>query len=319
MQPIFMFSLPRSGSTLLQRMLASHSKISSTSEPWVALPILYTLKTEGTITNYSYKDYRNASTEFFEKLPEGVEEYKRSINKFLTEIYEKQSLPGALYFLDKTPRYYHIIKELNEVFPEAKFIFLFRNPIQIYSSIIKTFCQDKFIKEFNYHTDLFEGQKLITKGYVDLKEKSILVNYEALVEDPKSELMKIVKYLNLEWEDNLLNFQSLNLKGKYGDPTGVKEFKKVSSEALRKWQKIIRNPYRRLLLKKYLRSIGKNTLDIQGYDLETLMKEISNSKISFEGVVKDFLHYKYSYIVRITKAYLLFGKTAKWSRGKNLS
>ena len=36
--PIFLFSLPRSGSTLLQRVLMSHKDIASVAEPWLMLP-----------------------------------------------------------------------------------------------------------------------------------------------------------------------------------------------------------------------------------------------------------------------------------------
>lgn len=38
---IFIVSQPRSGSTLLQRILSAHSQICTTSEPWLALPLLW--------------------------------------------------------------------------------------------------------------------------------------------------------------------------------------------------------------------------------------------------------------------------------------
>ncbi|MFW6066259.1 MAG: sulfotransferase, partial [Planctomycetota bacterium] len=39
--PLILFSLPRSGSTLLQRMLSLHGRIASTAEPWLLIPQLY--------------------------------------------------------------------------------------------------------------------------------------------------------------------------------------------------------------------------------------------------------------------------------------
>jgi hypothetical protein len=39
--PLFLLSLPRSGSTLAQRILAAHAGIATTSEPWILLPYLY--------------------------------------------------------------------------------------------------------------------------------------------------------------------------------------------------------------------------------------------------------------------------------------
>jgi len=49
---------------------------------------------------------------------------------------------GKRFFLDKTPRYYFIIPELKNVFPEAKFIILLRNPLAVLSSILNTWFQN---------------------------------------------------------------------------------------------------------------------------------------------------------------------------------
>ena len=40
-RPLFILSLPRSGSTLLQRVLANHPDVATTPEPWVLLPMVY--------------------------------------------------------------------------------------------------------------------------------------------------------------------------------------------------------------------------------------------------------------------------------------
>ena len=53
MQPIFLFSLPRSGSTLAQRIIASHAEIATTAEPWLLLPCLYALRHGGVYAEYS--------------------------------------------------------------------------------------------------------------------------------------------------------------------------------------------------------------------------------------------------------------------------
>ncbi|MBA3701438.1 MAG: sulfotransferase [Rubrobacteraceae bacterium] len=42
--PLFLLSLPRSGSTLAQRFLAAHDAIATASEPWILLPYFYTLR-----------------------------------------------------------------------------------------------------------------------------------------------------------------------------------------------------------------------------------------------------------------------------------
>ena len=64
--------------------------------------------------------------------------------------YASDSDSDSIYFLDKTPRYYLILKELEQVFPDAKFIFLFRNPVQIYASMLSTWGKDTFKVFFKY-------------------------------------------------------------------------------------------------------------------------------------------------------------------------
>ena len=47
--PIFIFSLPRAGSTLLQRVLMGHPEIASIAEPWLLLPLMYVQKEHGVL------------------------------------------------------------------------------------------------------------------------------------------------------------------------------------------------------------------------------------------------------------------------------
>src|SRR5665213_3086127 len=51
-RPIFIFSISRSGSTLLQRVLAAHPEVATVSEPWLLLPFVYSMRTEGVIADY---------------------------------------------------------------------------------------------------------------------------------------------------------------------------------------------------------------------------------------------------------------------------
>ncbi|MFV1990599.1 MAG: sulfotransferase, partial [Acidimicrobiales bacterium] len=46
-RPAFLLSLPRSGSTLLQRLLGAHSMVATVAEPWLLIPPLYALRDEG--------------------------------------------------------------------------------------------------------------------------------------------------------------------------------------------------------------------------------------------------------------------------------
>ena len=72
---IFILSQPRAGSTLLQRMLASHPEVHTLSEPWVMLHPLYALRTAGYQAEYNYRAAQEALRVFVEALPGGAEDY----------------------------------------------------------------------------------------------------------------------------------------------------------------------------------------------------------------------------------------------------
>ena len=134
LNPIFIFSLPRSGSTLLQKIITSSNLVSSTSEPWLLLPLIYQEKKEGLISIYSHKKSNIALAEIKNK----VSNYDKLLADFVISIYSELSDDKSIYFLDKTPRYYLIIDDIVRIFPKAKFIFLFRNPLsQLTSKLIQ--------------------------------------------------------------------------------------------------------------------------------------------------------------------------------------
>src|SRR5688500_15750036 len=62
--PLFLLSLPRSGSTLAQRILAAHEAIATASEPWILLPYLYTLRERGAYAEYNHRVLVRAVEDF---------------------------------------------------------------------------------------------------------------------------------------------------------------------------------------------------------------------------------------------------------------
>ncbi len=67
--PIFIFSLPRCGSTLLQRVLMSHKEIGR-CRTLAALPFLYAQKQYGTLAEYAHSGVFRALNTFINNLPE---------------------------------------------------------------------------------------------------------------------------------------------------------------------------------------------------------------------------------------------------------
>ena len=68
---IFIISQPRSGSTLLQRILGSHKEIYTTSEPWLMLSPIYAARKSGVQAEYDHQLSRCALKEYLTVLPDG--------------------------------------------------------------------------------------------------------------------------------------------------------------------------------------------------------------------------------------------------------
>lgn len=274
--PVFIFSLPRSGSTLLQRILASNIRINTTSEPWVLLPLFYSLRKYGVVSEYSHRACFNAISDFVNQMPNGSEDYYKSIGKGVVEMYQRVSPSGTEYFIDKTPRYYLIIDEIVKALPDAKFIFLFRNPLDVFSSILNTWSGNSLKLEKNF-IDISYGPILLAKGYKKYKERSYAVKYEDLIINPDAEIESICKYLEIKYKDSMIqNFSSVTLRGSKGDPTGVNKFKQIESGNAEKWKSNVDSKYRKKFVKKLVKNIGRENLELMGYNLDDLVKEINS-------------------------------------------
>ncbi|MCF6279455.1 MAG: sulfotransferase, partial [Flavobacteriaceae bacterium] len=247
--PIFIFSLPRAGSTLLQRILMSHKNISSISEPWILLPQIYATKNKGTLSEYSSLTSQVGINDFIENLPNKKESYINAQRKFLIELYSMQCQNNEKYFLDKTPRYYLIIDEIVELFPNAKFIFLFRNPVQVFASIVNTWGKGRFRNIISTYDDLIKGTKRLSEAYLKHKEISYSLQYEDLILNLNEKLSEISNYLDIPLQKGLeTNFSSQDTIGALGDSTGVEKYNSISQEGLIGWKKVFNSFYRKRII-----------------------------------------------------------------------
>ena len=99
---------------------------------------LYALRREGIATEYNARLAQRGLREFIGTLPQGHETLLASVRASGMSLYGAAlASSGKERFLDKTPRYYLIIPELMETFPEATFLFLVRNPLDVFSSILQ--------------------------------------------------------------------------------------------------------------------------------------------------------------------------------------
>lgn len=317
--PLFIFSLPRAGSTLLQRVLMSHSKISSVSEPWLLLPLVHMLKSEGIAAIYSHQTCKVGIEDTIANMQGGKEQFDYLLRDFVSSVYSAMSRQGSVYFVDKTPRYYMIIPEIARLFPDAKLVFLFRNPMHIYASIIATFGGGSLSNLFHHAVDLNDGPELLAKGYEAVRNRAFAIQYEEFVTDPKRILTELLQYLNLKYEDAMLtDFASNWPRGRLGDPTAF-NYNRIDTRSLDKWKTIFSNHFRKRVLRNYLLKLDHWVLSQQGYNKADLLRQVDGIPLIERTPLRDYYDYYRSALILKTKAYLFFSKAMRWTAGKHIS
>jgi hypothetical protein len=285
-QPIFLFSISRSGSTLTQRIIAAHDGVATVSEPWVLLPQLYAFRREGTIAEYVHPLMVTAIEDFCQELPKGAEDYRQELRDFVLRLYEKAAGNDARYFLDKSP-YYTIVDDVMRLFPEGKFIFLWRNPLSIISSIIQTWDHAKW-RPTLFTGDLFTGLPRLVDAYRANSACSHSVRFEDIVDGNEQRWTLLMDYLGIEFQpETLHSFSDVKLHGRMGDPTGVKRYQALSAEPNQKWKGTLANPLRRAWCHRYLRFLGNDRLAVMGYDGDRLIEELDSQPMSMNSLIPD--------------------------------
>ncbi len=284
-QPIFIFSISRSGSTLVQRVIGAHDDVATVSEPWILLPYLYTLRSRGVTAEYEHDLMVTAIEDFCRELPKEGEDYQAELRDFVLRLYDKAAGGEARYFLDKSPPYCLIVEEIMRLFPEGKFVFLWRNPLSVVASIIHTWEQ---WHPTMFRSDLYIGLPRLVAAYRAHSARAHSVRFEDLLGDDTSRWRALLDYLGIEFEpDALSRFSEVELNGRMGDPTGVKRYSALSAEPQDKWKGTLDNPLRKEWCRRYLRFLGDERLAVMGYDAKQIVRELDSQPTSANCLVAD--------------------------------
>jgi hypothetical protein len=201
---VFIVGCPRSGTTYLQKLLASHPQVHSGWESYVFAWYLGPL-----LRNWDLKEHYNAPSGERRRIGLhtylGEQEFQELLKEFIRAM--MKNVPKGDIFLEKTPRHSLWIPEIVRLLPDAKFINIIRDCRDVVASLLaasKTWGEDVLTR----HT--FSATKLWTK-YVRAVEKSrelvpkenfIEIRYEELRRDPANKLALLSQFLNLNWNDS---------------------------------------------------------------------------------------------------------------------
>lgn len=317
MKPIFLFSLPRSGSTLLQRILSLNREIRTVSEPWILLPHFYSLKTDGVFAEYSHQMQHAAVEDFCSKLPGGRADYLAAVRNHALDLYRLAGGGDANYFLDKTPRYHLVVNEIFETFPDAKFIFLWRHPFAVVASIMETAAGGRW-NLFRMHVDLYDGLENLVGAYANQKDRSLAVRYETLVNNPVSECSRIFDYLELTFDPAILDrLDRANVNGRFGDKRRTGPYDEISTMPIEKWKHTLANPFRKAWCRRYLKWIGRERLLVMGYDFDSILQELAEVPGKAQFISSDIIRATYGIFSGLCEPTILkrkFQNIRKWYR-----
>lgn len=239
------------------------------------LPLVYMLPGEGEVlAPYNHRHAQTALADLIEHLPRKRQDYCEAVAELVRDLYGRLSPPGAEFFLDKTPRYYLIIPQIAEIFPEAKFVFLFRNPLAVVASLVKSFGEGRLGSLYESHIDLTEGPVRLVAGYRKLRDRSLRISYEELIRAPEQTLDRVRDYLNLSGEKVKISLDDKpTLAGVMGDKARVTE-RQVVAEDMDRWKSQYRTTFRHWLVRRYLESLPEDIFDDMGYPRRQLLEEL---------------------------------------------
>ncbi|RME85921.1 MAG: sulfotransferase [Zetaproteobacteria bacterium] len=295
-QPFFLLALSRSGSTLLQRMLATHPEITTSTEPWLLLPLMDMLQHTGcTFSAYGHELAIRAIGEFAEARLGGMQRVWEAARTFALTLYAEAAGEGARYFLDKTPAYALICRQLMRLFPEARFVWLVRQPLAVVASLVETFADGKWYL-YRRHHELYWGLAELCACFLEHRERMIRIRYEDLLLHPEREMQRAFAYLELDGSKaDWRRFTRVDLGGAMQDPTGVRRYRSLSREPLEKWRHAFTNPFRKAWARRYLRWIGQERLALMGYELDALLEELDAIPQRMHGVLSDAARHIYGW------------------------
>ena len=232
--PIFIVGLPRAGSTLLEQILSSHSKVDGTLE----LPNILSLSQQ--LRRRTVNDETIGYPGVLKKLEN--EEFCRFGEKFIedTQIHRQ----GSPYFIDKMPNNFRHIGLIKLILPNAKIIDARRNAMDCcFSGFKQLFAEGQ---EFSYDlSDL--GQyykdyvKLMTHWDEVLPNFVLRVNNEDVIDDLEGEVRRMLDFCGLDFEEECLHFYKN--KRNVRTPSAEQVRQPVSKFGVARWK-----PYEEFLL-----------------------------------------------------------------------
>jgi tetratricopeptide (TPR) repeat protein len=222
--PIFVIGLPRTGTTLVERILASHSQVESLGETMFMQMIIR----------------RESGIRSVEKMTPAMiaaaagQDVTRIASGYLDSV--RYRLTGRPMFIDKLPFNFLFLGFIAKAYPDAKIVHLCRNPMDTCFAMYKQVFTWAY--KFSYRLEdlghyYIAYQRLLRHWRQTLGERLVEVEYESLVADPLGQTRRLLDRLGLEFEEACLDFDRNETASTTASSVQVRE--KIHSRSVRKW------------------------------------------------------------------------------------
>tara|TARA_Y200000002_G_scaffold287908_1_gene242044 strand:+ start:939 stop:2537 length:1599 start_codon:yes stop_codon:yes gene_type:complete len=202
--PIFLVGFPRSGTTLLDTILRTHSSVEVLEEK----PLVDIIIEE--LHKHINKDFTKLS-----EIDQNI------INKLRLIYFETRanyiSTDNSKLYIDKLPLNIIHIGELNRIFPNAKYILALRNPYDsVLSCFMQPFTPNNAMSNFynlNDASKLYDQVMQLWSYYDEkLDIETHVVKYEEVVKNFDVSISSLLSFLELDWNDKLKEFYKTSEK-----------------------------------------------------------------------------------------------------------
>lgn len=202
--PIFIVSLPRAGSTLLERMLSCDSRVTAAGE----LPYFPQLVGRALQQLFVTKQGPRARPQSKAELVAYAAEIDwQALGRDYIQQLRQHGFADSPYVIDKMPMNYLNIGFIRRALPQARIIYLQRNPDDHALALLKHLFNEAY--PWSYNTQEIElytqaVRSLCLSACAEPSNNILELHYEQLVREPQRALRKVARYCGLNWDNNML-------------------------------------------------------------------------------------------------------------------
>jgi hypothetical protein len=217
--------LPRTGTTLTERILSSHSQVESVGETQFLQMVIRKVSEVASVEPMNPEMIRSASTKSIEQIGQ---EYLQSIAYRLGE---------KPMFIDKLPFNFLFLGFIAKAYPHARIVHLRRNPMDSCFSMYKQVFTWAY--KFSYSLEtlgkyLVAHERLRDHWVKTIGARMVEVEYEVLVADQEAQTRRLLDKLGLPFEEASLNFDKNKAPTATASSVQVRE--KIHSRSVNRWK-----------------------------------------------------------------------------------